>query len=557
MKRGIASLLFIGLIIAKPVWAFDWMDRVSFRVQTMGSAGLVIEDETTRLNLVNHFNPAGLALEITETRLDLGESGQGQFYSDQYTINSVYTSTDYNYTDLNFQSNTGQSGGALQGFTMQLPYGMVMRVAGNLSTLADSWTSETSTSGSIVRDSKLNESYSTDLGNVELQLAYKLPIGLAFGGQLKYEWATLAYGDLTGEYNFIGNQYGNGSQTDSYKANAYDIAWSLGAGQDLALSESNHLEFGAYLARDSDAPILNSMNSTSGSLYNSSYTQDFNTTIEISGERDWSGMALTEDIWRKYQYTSTPILLGAEAIFRLGTLMESGIYLDYKTRSVQYQLEQKSNGVSLYTYNYNADQFSQIDIVPMARFFIPIGKVTLIPAVRLAVLGSAEDKGYGWNGVANSTYLYRKQKDSGELVSVGVGMQAWEKRVQAGVQCDVGAQTDDFTNYYPNGTSYNPTHHDTSTTVVREGAEFWASKKNALRVGTSQTVFTDKYTGNEYQRKDDAYFVGMGFDFNERVNFDLVTLYELYTESNSAVTSNPGTTVNGGFSAKLGMKIVL
>ncbi len=167
------SLMFIlTLALVGSASALRWPTNASYRVTTMGGATLAIEDETTALTIFNHQNPAGLALNKKENRLDIGLN----YLYDSVVTESAFLKDANDTTTLELV----RPGAEYRGLTYWLGDQFVVR-AGIEGMLVTNQMTQTPAVGDEVKDA-LNLS---GLGG-GASVGYKTDSGLALGGGISY-----------------------------------------------------------------------------------------------------------------------------------------------------------------------------------------------------------------------------------------------------------------------------------------------------------------------------------------------------------------------------------
>lgn len=474
MKRiyWLPLMFILSFMLVGFASALRWPTNASYRVTTMGDAALAIEDETTALTIFNHQNPAGLALNKKENRIDVGLD---------YLLDSV----DTEYPVLKDSDDTTtleliRPGAEYRGLTYWLGDQLVVR-AGIEGMLVTNQQTKTPIVGGETKNA-LNLS---GLGG-GASVAYKTESGLAFGGGISYLGAGGELDNPAGLYDIYSLI---GGTTDKVEVTSNLLNWGVGVGYELAdLGESgNKLTFGVAASGVDDKPEFAGVLQTGvalGAVALPMFLGGYNTTIESTGNVSGFG-----DFSAKSIYCQSPVNISAEAIYDLGSMLEAGLFFDYTMRDVhlktEYSQEVPSRGLT--NNDYKLSSASQYGITPVMQANIPVGEgMALLPGISFSNYGTGSIENFSLDTTTadkNDTYQSSQVDMTKSNLGVGLGLQAMGKALQLAVQYESGSYKYEGTNYLISGTVDSTEKTEGSNSNIRFGAEYWLLPIVALRAG--------------------------------------------------------------------------
>jgi hypothetical protein len=495
LKRILACWLTLvcALGVTSSASAIKWLTDASYRVQTMGDAGLGIEDETTAITPFNHENQSGLVLTPKGDRVDLGLV---------YDMDVVDTPNVDKKTTTDLELT--RPGAQYRGYTYWFNDSLVMRagVEGMLVSSVD-----TPASGGT--DQKMNLSG----GGVGANLAYLAPFGLAVGAAVVYTGASGKPDPLP-------------AGASKVEASASNLDWNVGAAYvlDKLGAEKNKLTFGVNLGADDDRPTVAGLATRNFADFNGV----MNTEAEITGYGT---------LIRKYTVTNTPLKISGEAIFDMGSMLAAGVLIDDKMSQTKVKFDQTDPtggfmGGNISTESKTTDS-NIMGISPVVRANIPLGAVNLLPGLMFTTYGTGVVNQYSPNPTdPNASYKSSSTTIGSTSVAAGVGVQALDKALQAAVQVAMGGTASTSKSFDVNGNELGSgSNPDTASTTIGVGAEYKVIPMLALRAGYLTSTTTTKATAFSQESKATVGTItgGVGFSMMERASLDLLVKMSTYT----------------------------
>lgn len=502
----VLSFCFVTAV-ANTALALRWPDNMSRLVETMGGAFLAIEDETTALTPFNHQNVAGAALLKKMDRIDVGIGYDSDLYKIDYEYSiflplsgttTIKTTSETKISGLKLT----RPGAEFRGITYWLNDNTLIRAG--VEALSWNWKDDfnyeaTDSTGTTAFTS--DDTFGiTGLG-ANASFCYKTDMGLTVGAGLSYKGAGGKPGDLEEGFNVFGNNSSGNPQTTKLEANATNLDWAVGAVfalPDIG-GEDNKLTFGLSAHADDDMPDFASI---IGLSIAPSVMGDFSSVINLEGDIEGLGV-----VTETYTYTLSPMVISAEAIFDVGSMLAAGILFDTKSSSMNTKEEYTGypTGITQNVDYKNAD-ISITGITPVIAANIPVGEdFAVLGGLMFSTWGSGKTDNYDLDPTTtdiNDTYKDDVDETSSSLIAIGAGVQAMGKQLQLNVQYETGAIKMDDTNYDTNGAIVQQTDKngnlvniitsENTISNVRFGAEFRVMPVLALRAGYAILAATTK-----------------------------------------------------------------
>ncbi len=465
MKTFLGFLFSIVILFTSgSALAITWPDNIGWRIATMGGAALAFEDETTALTLFNHENPAGIVFEKNLNRTDGGLSYISKSVSGELWPGMTQKTVT---TEMGLIPSGAEYGSSICRLTdnMFLSYG----VGGGLSNINTTLTSPVAT---------IEDTFSTLAYSGLAYLAYKFDFGLALGGGLAYSRMTGGPQSLDGIYNLYAPY---GGSTSKFDLSAGNLNWDLGAAYVKELANGNSLTLGIQCGADDELPNLDNVDPTDPTSLVGAQG-DFDMILDLEGT-----IPLFGDSSGKTRLTPSPLKVGGEAIFNLGTMLEAGLLFDYKMRELNYKEE--ANGSV--TADFKIFSESGLGLTPVVRAKLQLGEdLHLLPGAMFTTWGSGIQDSYTIYLATNETFKDASTTINHSTFALGLGVQALGKKLQAGLQYAFAANTATTSSFNPDGSSAGPdTDVDSGLSKLQGGAEYWLLPIFALRAGYA--ILTD------------------------------------------------------------------
>lgn len=513
------KLLLLSLVccltaaLASPAAALRWPSNMSYRVNTMGGTTLAIEDETTAVTVFNHENPAGVALNKKENRLDLGAG----YSSSSYKVDVTGGSQELTSSNLFLQ----RPGAEYRGLTYWLDDALAIRAGIEGMMLNASSKVE---AGGTSTENKL--SFSGIGGGAAA--TYKIEGGLAVGAGLSYIGASGKPDPLP-------------AGADKYEISASNLSWGVGAAYEALMGEDK-LTIGASVAAPDDMPVVSMSGMSPG---------DYNSVITAEG-----GGAT-----QKTTSTQTPMVIAAEAIYNMGKMLEAGLLFDYKMSEMKVKQEQTMGGASS-TVEQKDSAMNGMGITPIVRAKLALAEdMTLVPGIAFSTWGSGTYDNYDADPTTadlNDTYKASSNQVTQSLISIGCGLQAMGKQLALGVQYETGSDKSEVTQYDVDGNELGTGEGEGSTSNMRVGAEYWVIPMLAIRAGFASLLHTTKdgavdSNGNPTDLKNmtNRITFGAGLEMPEGLRLDLLVGLNTLTQDPAADPEPTNTAMDVWLGAKL------
>jgi hypothetical protein len=484
--------------------AVKWLNDASYRVQTMGGAGLGIEDETTNLTIFNHENLAGLVLNPKANRLDFGA-----FYNSESIKQGDYTTT-------NSDMELTRPGAEYRGLTYWLDDSFAIRAG--IEGLSMSSTMKFPAAANMA-DTTFAFS---GLGG-GISAAYKMDFGLALGAGVTYTGAGGKPNTLDTIFNVVqAIAFPAAATTTKLEMSANNMDWGVGAAYVLDnLGENNKLSLGLMVGADDDRPNPLALDPTNPNLDVNMFG-DFNSVIDVAGTVDFFG---THEVTMKSTYTVTPMKISGEAIFNMGSMLQAGLLFDTKSKDVKVKDEQTMDGVASPAVEYKTMSQNLMGISPVIRANIPLGGANLLPGISFTTYGTGTTDTFGLKtGSTTDSAKVQSDKSTASVISIGVGLQALEKALQLAVQYASGTSKLESTLYdVDSGTTLGTgSAPDLTASTIGAGAEYWVLPIFALRAGYSMHTTSQSIGSTTYKSNSSALTFGAGVNMTNGWNTDLL-----------------------------------
>ncbi|MEW6517091.1 MAG: hypothetical protein AB1439_09315 [candidate division FCPU426 bacterium] len=541
--------------LASPAAALRWPANMSYRVNTMGGATLVIEDETTAITVFNHENVAGVVLNKKENRSDFGLGYSGTTYKVEPT-GVTYETTSSNLF-------LARPGAEYRGLTYWVDDALAVRVG--IEGMMVNINSKTTPAVGTATEEKFGFSGLGGGGSA----SYKLDMGLAFGAGVSYIGAGGKPDSLDGAYNVAAMVSGDPTATTSkFEVAASCLSWGIGAAYEAALGSEDKLTIGAGVHGDDDQPNLGSIANPAALLSGSpTMMGDYSGTITIEGSA--GGL---DNVGQKYTMSQAPLGINAEAIYNMGKMLEAGLLFDYKMAEMKLKTEYTGfDALPPAARPVDTEQklaaTNLMGITPVIRAMLPLAEdMTLVPGLSFTTWGSGTMDLYTDNGTTadvNDTYKYQTNTLSQSMFGIGCGLQAMGKQLALAVQYETGSDKTESKFYDVNGTDITPAGTDPaegSSSNLRAGAEFWVMPMLAIRAGFASLLHTTKdgavdSSGNPTDLKNmtNRISFGAGVELPDGLRADLLVGLNTLTQDPA---SNPEPT-NTAMDVWLGIKLPL
>lgn len=465
-----------SLALASQALALRWPDNMSYRVDTMAGATLGIEDATTALTVFNHQNLAGVALNKKENRSDQGLT---------YRTTSVTTELPSGNQEITTSGvELVRPGGEYRGVTYWLDDSLAIR-AGIEGLL---FNGQTKYPAGVVGPTAVDEKISfAGLGG-GASISYLFEGGLAIGAGLSYIGAGGSPDDLTGLYDIYG-----GGNTSKVEMSASVLSWNAGIAYELPGlgGDENKLSLGLHVHSDDDRPSVSGLAAAAlGFPVSILDLGDYN--VSLKSEGTIMGQAASSS----KEFTQAPMVISAEAIFNVGSMLEAGLLFDYGMNEFN-QKDESTSTLGTTTTDYKIASVSELGITPVVQANIPIAEdMALLPGVSFTTWGSRSIDAYSPDPTTptdlNDVYKAATTDVSSTLIGIGCGLQAIGKQLQVGLQFETGGSKTEFTPYAPDGTAGTTSDTETSTSNIRVGAEYWLIPMLAIRAGYAILADTTK-----------------------------------------------------------------
>lgn len=542
---GGLAILF-GIVCANPVLALRWSTNAGIRVQSMGNATLGIEDETTDLTIFNHQNAAGRVLNEKKDRLDYA-----LYYSTRdwkLDLTSAIWENKYNDSGLD------RPGGEYRGLTYWAGDNLVFQA--NLEGATRYFIDQSTTATGVWKDQ-----FNSYMFGGGLSAAYKLDMGLAIGAGISYMGANGKPDSLNGSYHLAPLMFWPvtdipGTTTTKFEVSAANLDWSAALAYEIEnLGENGRLVVGLGVHGDDSPPLFGG--DAGPYLSPSAYMLgSYRGTVTLEGNVPSLG-----DVSSKYTLTQMPLVVNAEAIYKLGNWMSAGLLIDYLLNEYHRKVEYKgfeALAPTLQPANYSQKEavLRQWGITPVVRSQIAVAEdITLLPGISYSTWGSGRQESYAHDSSFSDpgqTYKSGASDTTVGLVAVGVGVQTLSKRLQGALQYENVTRKMEGTSYAVDGTSIARISVDGGIqNNYLIGVEFQLMPEMAIRAGYAllQTVFKDgayDTSGNTVDLKlnTNRITAGLGVHVQRGLELDLLGVFDMIAAEPKSTPEPTDTAIN-------------